>query len=145
MQQVIGGDVDKSVQLLIALQPRQQVDIVAPQFPQEASNGLPTSCSPASLNNPGACSVSRNRGSARLAVMAPLARQQLRQERRILNVSPVVAAGVGKQYVDIDMLTQRLQRLKIDRRQRGNPADEDARRQPGGRFVRFFQVLIKRW
>lgn len=65
MQQVIGGDVDKSVQLLIALQPRQQVDIVAPQFPREASNGLPTSCSPASLNNPGACSVSRNRGSAR--------------------------------------------------------------------------------
>ena len=32
MQQVIGGDIDKGVQLLIALQPRQQVDIVAPQF-----------------------------------------------------------------------------------------------------------------
>ena len=41
------------------------------------------------------------------------------------------------------MLTQRLQRLKIDRRQRGNPADEDARRQPGGRFVRFFQGTDK--
>ena len=75
--------------------------------------------------------------------MAPLTRQQLRQKRRILNVSPVVAAGVGKQYVDIDMLTQRLQGLKIDRRQRGNPADEDARRQPGGRFVRFFQGTDK--
>ena len=32
MQQVIGGNIDKGVQLLIALQPRQQVDIVAPQF-----------------------------------------------------------------------------------------------------------------
>lgn len=41
------------------------------------------------------------------------------------------------------MLTQRLQGLKIDRRQRGNPADEDARRQPGGRFVRFFQGTDK--
>ena len=32
MQQVIGNDIDKGVQLLIALQPRQQVDIIAPQF-----------------------------------------------------------------------------------------------------------------
>ena len=32
MQQVIGGNIDKGVQLLIALQPRQQVDIIAPQF-----------------------------------------------------------------------------------------------------------------
>ena len=41
------------------------------------------------------------------------------------------------------MLTQRLQRLKIDRRQRGNSTDKDARRQPGGRFIRLFQGADK--
>lgn len=41
------------------------------------------------------------------------------------------------------MLTQRLQRLQIDRRQRGNPADEDARRQPGRRFIRLFRGADK--
>jgi hypothetical protein len=66
--------------------------------------------------------------------MAALAGEQLCQKRRIFNVAPVVAAGVGEQNIYIDMLTQRLQRLQIDRRQRRNPADKDARRQPGGRL-----------
>ena len=66
--------------------------------------------------------------SRRFAVVAALAGEQLCQKCRIFNVAPVVAARVSEENIYIDMLTQRLERLQVYRRQRRNPADKHPRR-----------------
>jgi len=75
MQQVIGSDIDKGVQLLIALQPCQQVDIVAPQLAPGSEQRVADILFPGVIKQPRRLlGVAEQGQRARLAMMAPLAR-----------------------------------------------------------------------
>ena len=144
MQQVIGGDIDKGVQLFIALQPGQQIDIIAPELAPRGQQRVANILLAIIIKQPRRLfSVAEQRQLARLAVVAALARHQFGKKRRIFNIAPVVATGVSEEYIDIDVLAQRLQGLQIHRRQRGDAADKAPRRQPGWRLVSIFQRADK--
>ncbi len=68
---------------------------------------------------------------------------QFRQKRIILNIAPVIAAGIGEQQMDVDVTSQRLQRLQIDRRQRRDATDKDPFGQIFRRAFRLIQRLDK--
>ncbi len=89
-------------QLLTAIQIGKEIDIVAPQLAQEASSGLPTSCSPSLLKS---CPHFRYREIAAIRDLqncVDAASQQFRQISRIFNIAPVITAGlVNRRWISI--------------------------------------------
>ena len=110
MQQVIRRDIDKGVQLFIALKTRQQINIVAPQLAPGGQQRITHILLPGVVEQPRSLFriAKQRQRPRRFAVVAPLAGQQLREKCRVFNVAPVIATRVGEEDIDVDMLTQRL-------------------------------------
>ena len=110
MQQVIRCDIDESIQLFIAIQTCQQVNIVAPQLTPRGQQRITDILLPGVVEQTRSqLRITKQRQlSRRFAVVAALARHQSGEECRIFDIAPVVATRVSKEDVNIDMLTQRL-------------------------------------
>ena len=140
LQQRAWGDVDKGIQLFIALHTCQQKDVVAPQLAPGGQQWVTHILLPFAIEQTfRALRIAEKRKLAVIPVMTAAARDEPCEKRRVFDIAPVVATGVSKQQMHINMFAQRLQGLQVDRRQRGDAADKDARRQPGRRLFRRFK------
>ena len=110
MQQVIRRDIDKGVQLFIALKTRQQINIVAPQLAPGSQQRITHILLPGVVEQPWSLFriAKQRQRSRRFAVVTALAGQQFCEKCRVFNVAPVVATRVSEKDIDVDMLTQRL-------------------------------------
>ena len=144
VQQVVFLDLDEGVNVIRLVHLTQQEKVVAAQLAPGGQQRVAELLFPFRVETRGRVERIVEEIARLFAVEAtPLAALQLRQEGVILNIAPVIATGIGKQQMNIDMAAKRLQRLEIDRRQGGDAADKDALWQAGRRMLGSLQRVNK--